>query len=242
MLVSLNITAKEFYAYFRSSLGYFLILVYLIISMLSGFFGGYFFAVNNNSLSSFFMFQPDAFTMIIPAITMKLWADEYKTGTLEILLTQPVSPWTIVWGKFLASWLFCIVLLLCTLPLWFSTSFLIETDTFNIIINYVACVCLCGAICAIGCAISSFCRNPISAYIITLATIFIIRIANLDAILNMLGFSNELLLKMLKSLNFDAHYQNLVSGHFSPDDILYFVFLISISMIMNMAAIEYKKK
>ena len=241
-MIVAKVISKEFHAYFRSSLGYFLISVYILISMLSTFFSGYFFAVGNFSLNSFFMFQPDVFTMLVPAITMKLWADEYKTGTIELLLTQPVSFISLVLGKFFAAWSFCCVMLICTFPFWLSTSFFIKTDNFNILINYLACLWLCGGMCALGCAVSSFCRNPISAYILGLAAIYVVRIANLDYLINIFGFSNELLLKMLKSLNFDAHYQNLISGQLAPDDIFYFVFFISFSLIMNMVAIEYKKK
>ena len=110
-MLALRILEKEFYAYFRTSLGHFIIGVYLLLSMLSAFYGGYFFEVNNNALPSFFMFQPDVFALIVPAITMKLWADEYKSGTIELLLTQPVNAFTLVLGKFFAAWLFCTLLL-----------------------------------------------------------------------------------------------------------------------------------
>ncbi len=240
-MLALRILEKEFYAYFRTSLGHFIIGVYLLLSMLSAFYGGYFFEVNNNALPSFFMFQPDVFALIVPAITMKLWADEYKSGTIELLLTQPVNAFTLVLGKFFAAWLFCTLLLFSSISIWGSVGFYAQPDNLAIVASYASCWIVCGAFCAIGCTVSAFSKNPISSYLVSLIAIFLFRIANLDFLLKLFGFSNDLLIRVLKSLNFDAHYQNLISGQFSPDDICYFLLLIAGSLILNTAAVDYKK-
>ena len=113
---SLTILKKEFGSYFRTPTAYIIIGVYLVISMFSTFYSAYFFMNNNTGLISFFSYQPEVLVILIPALTMKLWADERRSGTMEFILTQPISYNSIILGKFSAAVLFGLLLLVLTSP------------------------------------------------------------------------------------------------------------------------------
>ena len=115
---TLVIFNKELNSYFHTPLAYFLLGAYMFISMFATFYLGAFFDLNNTELFSFFYFQSDIFALLVPALTMKLWAEERRSGTLELLLTQPISYTSVVLGKFFSAWGFCLILLISTFPFW----------------------------------------------------------------------------------------------------------------------------
>ena len=163
----LTIFNKELVSYFKSSIAYFVILVYLGLTMLANFYQANYFDVPNQGLISMFYFQPDIFILIIPALCMKLWADERKNGTLEILFTRPLNISSIIIGKFLSSLVLALLVLFSTIPLVIYTSRIIELD-YNMILNsYLACVFMIMSFCALGSMVSAFCNNPIIAYIVS---------------------------------------------------------------------------
>lgn len=137
------IFSKEFGGYFRSRLAYFLIGAYAFISMFAAFYMGAFFDLNNMELYSFFYFQGDVFALLVPALTMRLWAEERRSGTMELLLTQPVSYTAVVLGKFLSAWVFCLLLLLATVPFLLCPAAIYPLDYLNILSSYLACFFHC---------------------------------------------------------------------------------------------------
>ena len=157
----IQILRKEFFSFFKTGLAYFVIGGYLLLSMLTTFYLGAFFNVDNSRLFSFFYFQSDIFTLLIPALTMRLWAEENKSGTAEFLLTQPLSYGSIILGKFCAAWIFCGLLLVLSMLFWGYISSFYPLDNLNIFSAYLGCLLVSGAICAIGCAVSAFCKSPI---------------------------------------------------------------------------------
>lgn len=236
-----NIFLKDFTSYFRTSLAYFVLVIYALVSMVSAFYTGYYFEINNTNLFSFFYFQPEIFMMLAPLLTMKLWSDEQKTGTIELLLTQPLNYGAIVYGKFAAAWVFCILMLVLSVPLWIYTAFLISVDNLNILTDYLACVLLSGAFCAVGCTISSFNKNPIVAYILTVVALWAIKIVNFDFILKSADISGELLIRISQSLNLDYHFETFIGGQVALNNIGYFALIIIFALWLNIVSIEYKK-
>lgn len=232
---------KEFKSYFRSKLGYFILSVYLVLSMSLTFFGGNYFQIQNTGLFSFFYQQPEIFVLLIPALTMKIWADERRSGTMELLLTQPVSYYDIVIGKFLAAWLFCLLMLVATFPLWITTAFLINVDNLNISFNYLGCFLTAGALCAVSCLVSSFNSNPVSAYLFSIFVCALLKISNFDDIIGLVNLPNELMIRVSQSLNFDFQYQHIILGQISWNSLVYFGGIIVFSLWLNVAAVEYKK-
>lgn len=232
---------KDFMTFFYSRLAYFLIVIYLVLSMVTTFFGGGYFQIDNSSLSSFFFYQPELFVIIAPALAMRLWADERRYGTMELLLTQPVLRESIVIGKFLAAWCFCILLLLLTTPLWLTTSLYVKTDNLHIVVNYLGCVLSAGFLCALSCCVSSFCSGPISAYILSIFSCAIVKLTNFDYFLKPLGYSGELSQKIAQALNFDTHYQNILQGQIGMENLIFFCSFIVIMIWLNIIAVDYKR-
>ena len=132
------IILKEFAGYFRTPTAYIVIGVYLVLSMFSTFYSSHFFAYNNSALYSFFVYQPEIFIILMPAATMRLWADERRLGTIEFLLAKPVPYSIIVLGKFLAACFLGWIMLLLTLPFTTYATHLIQPDKLNILSAYMA--------------------------------------------------------------------------------------------------------
>ena len=131
---------KEFAGYFRTPTAYIIIAVYLVLSMFATFYSAYFFAYDNSGLISFFTYQPEIFVVLMPAATMRLWADERRSGTIEFLLTQPVDYTAVVLGKFMAAAVFGLLMLALTLPFALYASTLVDLDMLNVLSAYLATV------------------------------------------------------------------------------------------------------
>ena len=235
------IFAKEFGGYFRSRLAYFLLGAYAFISMFAAFYMGGFFELNNMELFSFFYFQGDIFALLVPAITMRLWAEERRSGTMEVLLTQPLSYTSVVLGKFFSAWLFCTVLLVLTMPFLFSVGSFYPLDYLNILCSYLGCWFIAGVFCAVGCCVSAFNKSPVIAYITTLILSLIISTGNFDFLISEFGFSSNIMIRTIQSLNFSKHFQDLSSGQLGLDNIIYYLSMMILPLWLNVITVEYKK-
>lgn len=238
---TLTVLGKEFGSYFKTRLGYFILFIYAVVAMASTFYGGSYFQLAERSLYSFFSFQPEIFILLVPALTMKLWADERRYGTLELILSQPVGYPALVLGKFLAAWLLCGLMLAMSFPLWMTTGLLSGLDNLNVLYNYLGCWLIAGAVCAIGCVVSSFNSNPIAAYLLTVFCCWIVKLANFDYLIRKLNVSNELFIRISQSLNFDRHFENLILGQLTWSGLTYYITLILAALWLNVVSIEYKR-
>ncbi len=236
-----TIFKKEFGSYFKSRLAYIVLVIYVITSMACTFYLGNFFNIVNYNLYSFFYYQPGVLISLIPALTMKLWADERRYGTIELLLTQPLRYSSVVLGKFFAAWAFCGLMLLLTTPLWVTTAWIIPVDSYNVFYNYLAVWVLSGAFCAIGCVVSALSSNPISAYIITVFIGTILKMLNFDLLIKKFKIANEIIIRISQSLNFDSHYENIILGQLTWGNFVYFALLIVFCLWLNMISVEYKR-
>ncbi len=232
---------KEFGSYFKSRLAYIVLSVYIITSLSCTFYLGNFFNIVNYNLYSFFYYQPGVLISLIPALTMKLWADERRYGTIELLLTQPMKYSSVVLGKFFAAWAFCGLMLILTFPFWLTTALFIPVDSYNVFYNYLAVLIASGALCAIGCFVSSLCRNPISAYLIAAFIGTILKMFNFDFLIKKFNISNEIIIRISQSLNFDSHYENIIQGQLTWSDMIYFSLLIIFCLWLNIMSVEYKR-
>ena len=214
---------KEVGSYFKTGAFYFAFVIYLILSMLAAFFLMMFFDVNNQELSSFFYYQPTILVFVIPALTMRLWVDEKKSGTLEFLLTQPISYKIVVLTKFLAAFSLGVLMLLATFPLWFYASLYINMDNMSILSSYIGCILIMGMFCALGCVVSVMCNNAITAYLLG---VFVC------------GVFSFLKLAPLESLSFARNYQDFFSGQVGVDSLMYFLSIIFFSLWFNLAVVE----
>ncbi|MBO5443062.1 MAG: hypothetical protein J6A33_04685 [Alphaproteobacteria bacterium] len=233
---------KEFKSYFRTQTAYFIMAVYMIISMIGTFYSGYFFFLNNSDFVSFFSFQPQILAILIPAVTMRLWADERKSGTLEYILTQPVNYAILVLGKYCAAVSFCLILLTFTFPLWIYTNFLTTVDNMNVFSGYMGCFLTAAAFCAFGCVISAFCSNAVIAYLIAVLVSWGFMATNFNFIISFVAEVSRLPMSGEgQSFNYMAHFQNFISGQIGIDNIIYFAGLIALTLWFNVFVIEYKR-
>ena len=240
---SLTILKKEFGSYFRTPTAYIIIGVYLVISMFSTFYSAYFFMNNNTNLISFFIYQPEVLTILIPALTMKLWSDERRSGTIEFILTQPISYNSIILGKFSAAVLFGLLLLVLTSPFIIYVSFLIKLDWINIASGYIGALLTIVVLTAIGCLISSFNNNAVLAYLFSVFSCWLLTSLNYDFILlPLFNLSENITYRLSQSLNFYHNYQDFIQGEPGLDNLTYFLSLTVLILWLNRLAIDYKKQ
>ena len=161
------ICKRELYSYFATPIAYGFIIIFLFLSGVFTFYLGNFFGRGQADLVTFFAFHPWLYLFLIPALTMRLWAEERKSGTIELLLTMPVTMFQAVLGKFLATWIFTSVALALTFPMWLTVNYLGEPDNGVIVASYLGSLLMAGSFIAIGSCISALTRNQVIAFVLT---------------------------------------------------------------------------
>jgi len=231
---TVNIFKKELKGYFVSPIAYIVITIFLIIT--GWFFFSTFFIFGQAEMRNFFTLLPIVYSFIIPAITMKLFAEEFNTGSYELLLTMPVSSRDIVIGKFLAALSFSSIMLAPTLIYAVFISFLGDLDWGPVVGGYVGAVFLGGAFSAIGLFSSSLTRNQIIAFIIGMAICLVLTLID-----KMLFFLPASVIGFFQYLGADYHFQNIAKGIIDTRDLLYFVSVCFIMLYSTHLVIEGKK-
>jgi len=219
----LHISKKEFRHYFVSPIAYIVISIFLLVT--GWFFFTTFFLYNQANLRGFFDLLPLTFSFVIPAVTMRLFAEEQNVGSYEILVTMPVTFQDVILGKFIASLVFVVAMLLPTLAYPITVSFLGQLDWGPVIGGYIGSVLLGGAFCAIGLFASSLTRNQIIAFIIGMVICF-----SLTLVDRMLLFFPNSVLGVLGYLGTDFHFQNISKGVIDSRDVLYFLSVIFVGL------------
>ncbi len=214
---------------------------YIVLSMFLNFFIGGFFVLDNKNLYSYFSFQNVVFILIIPAITMRSWAEERKFGTIEFLLTQPISLAKLVMAKYLSCCSSVAFLLFLSFPLWIYCNVYYQTDNLNIISSYIGCFLMGAAFCAIGSAISAICTSSAIAYISTSTILFILSFMDFSKILYNLKLQQATYSRLQNSLNLDYHFYDFITGQISFDNFAYFILLSCLGIWLTIRILEYKK-
>lgn len=227
------IFAKEFYGYFRSISAYFIIGLYIALSLLSSFIFGNFFEIDNQSMISFFKYQPDILAVLIPGITMHLWADEYRSGTIEFILTQPIKYKDIVIGKYLAAASFSLLMLSTIIPQTIVVMLYNDINLSAVTSAFVSCLLITLSFCAIGELVSSVSNKPVIAY---LGSIFVIWSITMFAP-DILTESTE-----LSALSFHENYQNLINGKIELSSVIYYISMAGAGLWATVAIISNRNK
>lgn len=212
----LNIFKKEFNGYFISPIAYIVISIFLVV--IGWFFFSTFFLFNQANLRNFFSLLPITLAFVIPAVTMRLFAEELNIGSYELLLTMPVTFHDVILGKFLACLAFIVTMLIPTLAYPVIVSLLGQLDWGPVIGGYTGTILLAGAFAAIGLFASSLTRNQIIAFIVGTAICFMITMID-----KMLFFLPQSLLGIFSYLGAGYHFQNISKGIIDSRDVLYFV-------------------
>ena len=236
------ILRRELASYFATPLAYVFILIFLVLANAFAFYVGGFFQLGQADLRPFFMFHPWLYLFLIPALTMKLWAEERKSGSIELLMTLPVKVWEAVLGKYLAAWIFTGIALALTFPIWLTVNYLGSPDNGVIIASYLGSLLLAGGFLAIGSCMSALTRNQVVAFILGVAACFVLLLAGYPLVLDVFrGWAPQTLIEAVASLSLLTHFQSITRGVLEARDILYFAMLIGFFLFTTTVAIDLRK-
>ncbi len=225
-----NLFYKEFSSYFKTPLGYVFLVIFLFgIGYLTFEPGrGSFFYMREASLSSFFRYIPWMFLFLIPAVSMRLWSEERKTGTIELLLTMPITVKQAVLAKFFASWAFIAVALAGTFPMVITVIYLGNPDLGVVFMGYLASLLMGGALLAIGSFFSALTKNQVISFILTVCTSFLLVMAGSPPILEFIStFSPQYILDIFESLSVLNQFDSIERGVFSLSNLWFFAVMIT---------------
>lgn len=242
MAVISSIARRELRGYFATPLAYVFIVIFLVLTGLFTFYLGGFYERGQADLAPFFNFHPWLYLFLVPAIAMRLWAEERKSGSVELLMTLPVTLWQAVLAKFLAAWLFIAVALALTFPIWLTVNYLGEPDNGVIVAAYIGSLLMAGGFLAIGSCISAANRNQVVAFIITVVICFVFMLAGFPLVLDLFsGWLPGPLLDAVASVSFLTHFTAISKGVLDVRDVLYFLLVIGVWLVATTIVLDLKK-
>ena len=236
------IATRELRSYFATPLAYVFIVIFLALMGVFTFYLGGFYERGQADLAPFFGFHPWLYLIMVPAISMRLWSEERKSGSIELLMTLPVTMIEAVLGKFLAVWVFTGVALALTFPIWVTVNYLGEPDNGVIFTAYIGSLLMAGAFLAIGACISAANRNQVVAFIITIVICFIFLLSGFPLVLDFFsGWMPQAVVDAIASLSFLTHFNSLSKGVLDLRDVVYFLLVISTWLYANTIVLDMKK-
>ena len=233
---------RELASYFATPLAYVFILIFLVLSGVFTFYLGGFFESGQANLSAFFNFHPWLYLFLVPTIAMRLWAEERKSGTIELLMTLPITRFDAVTGKFLAAWAFAGLALLLTFPMIITVNYLGEPDNGAILTGYIGSWLLAGAYLAIGSCMSALAKNQVIAFILAVSVCFLFIVSGFPMVLDgFSGWAPQWLIDAVASLSFLTRFDAISKGVIDLRDLLYFLTLIAAWLAATAVVIDLKK-
>ena len=233
---------RELASYFSTPLAYVFILIFLVLSGVFTFYLGGFFESNQASLAPFFNFHPWLYLFLVPAIAMRLWAEERRSGSIELLMTLPVTRFEAVAGKFLAAWSFAGLALLLTFPMIITVNYLGEPDNGAIITGYLGSWLLAGAYLAVGSCMSALAKNQVIAFILAVAACFLFIVSGFPMLLDAFsGWAPQWLIDAVASLSFLIRFEAISKGVIDLRDLLYFLSFIVAWLAATALVVDLKK-
>ena len=238
----LAILRRELVGYFQTPVAYVFIMIFLLLSGALSFYLGNFYEREQADLGAFFTFHPWLYLFLVPAISMRLWAEERKTGSIELLITLPVTVLEAVLGKFLAAWIFTGIALLLTFPIWVTVNYLGDPDNGIILAAYLGSFLMAGGFMAIGACISATTRNQVVAFILSLVTCFLFLLSGFPLVLDFFQlWLPQPVVDTIASLSFLTHFSSINKGVIDLRDLSYFVVLISAWLYANVVVVRARK-
>jgi ABC-2 type transport system permease protein len=239
---TLAIFRRELRSYFATPLAYVFIVIFLVLAGALTFYLGGLYERGQADLQPFFNFHPWLYLFLIPAVSMRLWSEERKSGTIELLLTLPVTMWQAVFGKFLAAWAFVGLALVLTFPVWITVNYLGNPDNGVIFASYVGSLLMAGAFLAIGACLSAATRNQVIAFILTVVVCFVMLLAGFPLVLNGIGMLfPQLVVDAVAQLSFLTHFVAIAKGVIDLRDVVFFLLTIGFWLYATAVVIDLKK-
>ncbi|MEO0998898.1 MAG: ABC transporter permease subunit [Pseudomonadota bacterium] len=233
---------RELRSYFATPVAYVFIVIFLMLMGAFTFYLGGFYERGQADLRPFFNYHPWLYLFLIPAIAMRLWAEERKSGTIELLMTLPITPWQAVTGKFLAAWAFAGIALVLTFPIWITVNYLGDPDNGAILAGYVGSLLLAGGFLAIGSCLSACTRNQVIAFVLTVVVCFGFLLAGFPLVLDLFsGWAPQVVVDGIASLSFLTHFTDISRGVIELRDLIYFALLIATFLYANTIVVQWKQ-
>lgn len=237
-----TIMRRELVGYFATPVAYVFIIIFLVMSSAFTFYLGGFYERGIADLEPFFRFHPWLYLFLVPAVGMRLWAEERKSGTVELLLTLPLTIGEAVVGKFIAAWLFVGLALALTFPIWITVNVLGNPDNGVIVAAYVGSWLMAGGLLAISEALSAVTRNQVVAFILSVVVCFGFLLSGLPMVLDLFrGWMPQVLLDGVANLSFLVHFNSISRGVIDLRDLVYFALVIGFWLAANRIVLELKK-
>jgi ABC-2 type transport system permease protein len=227
-----TITKRELGAYFSSPLAYVFIIIFLLLCGFFTFMVGGFFEIGQASLARpFFDWHPWFYLFLVPAVGMRLWAEERRVGTLELLLTMPITPWQAIVGKFLASWLFLALALVLTFPIVITVNYLGNPDNGVIFAAYVGSWLMAGAYLAVSCITSAMTRTQVVSFIVSVVICLFLILAGFPPVVRLFsGTVAPWLVDLITSFSVITHFEGFQKGILDSRDVVFFLSIIVFSL------------
>ncbi len=233
---------RELATYFLTPVAYIFLVIFLAALGSFTFFLGNFFSRGQADLQVFFSFHPWVYLFLIPAIGMRLWSEERKTGTIELLMTLPVTTFEIVIAKFLAAWFFSFIALSLTFPMWISVNILGSPDNGVIFASYIGSFLMAGALISLVSCISASTKSQVIAFILSVSISFIFLMAGLEIILSVFkSWAPPIIINIISSLSILSNFQQITKGVIDLRELIFFTSMILGFLFVNKYLVELKK-
>ncbi len=231
---------RELRSYFSTPLAAIFIVIFLVMVSAFTFYLGNFFQAGQADLQAFFLFHPWMYLLLVPALAMRSWAEERKSGSIELLLTLPITVWQAVLGKFLAAWTLIALALLLTFPIWVTVAWLGDPDNGVILASYIGSWLLAGTFLAIGNAISAATRSQVMAFIVSLSVCLVFLLAGYSIVLSATqAMFDQSIVDAIAGMSFLTHFSSITRGILDLRDIVFFMinsiaWLVATALIINL--------
>jgi len=236
------IVKREFGSYFSTPIAYVFILIFLMLSGVFTFYIGNFFERGQADLTPFFSFHPWLYLFLVPAVSMRLWSEERKSGSIELLMTLPITHRDVVVGKFLAAWIFTGIALALTFPIWITVNYLGDPDNGVVAASYIGSWLMAGGFLAIGSCTSAMSKSQVIAFILCGLVCLLFILAGFPMVLGAFkGWLPTIFVDTLASLSFLTHFSAISKGVLSLKDVLYFLSMIIFWLLATMVVVDLKR-
>jgi len=233
---------RELASYFATPVAYVFIVIFLLLAGAFTFYIGNFYERGQADLLPFFNFHPWLYLFLVPAVGMRLWSEERKSGTIELLLTLPITMWQAVVGKFLAAWAFIGIALALTFPIWITVNYLGSPDNGVIFASYLGSFLMAGAYLAIASCISALTKNQVIAFIVAATLCFVLVMSGHEPVQNVFrAWAPEWLVSAIASLSFLSHFESITKGILDLPSIIFYLSLIAFALFVNKIVIDQSK-
>ena len=233
---------RELAAYFNTPVAYVFIVIFLFMTGIFTFYLGNFFPRGQADLKTFFMFHPWLYLFLVPAISMRLWSEERKSGSIELLLTLPVPLVSAVIGKFLAAWAFTAIALALTFPMWLTVGYLGQPDHGVVLASYIGSLLMAGSYLAIGACMSAVTKNQVIAFVVSVTACFLFTVSGAPIVLNFFqGWAPQMAVDWVASFSFLRHFEAISNGVIDLRDVVFFLSVMTFWLFANVLVVESRK-